>query len=34
VKSVVVDPCGNVPDAGDFISVMTANVEALEKAFP
>ena len=34
VKSVVVDPCGNVPDAGDFIRVMTANVEALEKAFP
>jgi zinc transport system substrate-binding protein len=34
VKSVVVDPCGNVPDAGDFLSVMTANIEALEKAFP
>ena len=34
VKSLVFDPCGNVPDSGDFLSVMTANVEALEKAFP
>lgn len=34
VKSLVVDPCGNVPDAGDFLTVMKANVEALEKAFP
>lgn len=34
VKSVVFDPCGNVPDAGDFLNVMKANVEALEKAFP
>jgi zinc transport system substrate-binding protein len=34
VKSVVFDPCGNVPDGGDFLSVMKANVEALEKAFP
>ena len=34
VKSLVVDPCGNVPDAGDLLSVMKANVEALEKAFP
>lgn len=34
VKSVVFDPCGNVPDAGDFLTVMKANVEALEKAFP
>ena len=34
VKSVVFDPCGNVPDAGDLLSVMKANVEALEKAFP
>lgn len=33
LKSVVFDPCGNVPDSGDFISVMKANVEALEKAF-
>ena len=34
VKSLVLDPCGNVPESGDFLSVMTANVEALEKAFP
>ena len=34
VKSLVFDPCGNVPDSGDFLSVMTANVDALEKAFP
>jgi zinc transport system substrate-binding protein len=34
VKSLVFDPCGNVPDGGDFLSVMKANVEMLEKAFP
>jgi zinc transport system substrate-binding protein len=34
LKNVVFDPCGNVPDSGDFLSVMKANVEALEKAFP
>lgn len=34
LKSVTFDPCGNVPDSGDFITVMKANVEALEKAFP
>ncbi len=34
VKSVVFDPCGNAPDGGDFLSVMKANMEALEKAFP
>lgn len=34
IKSVVFDPCGNVPDSGDFMTVMTANVVALEKAFP
>lgn len=34
VKSVTFDPCGNVPESGDFIAVMKANVEALEKAFP
>jgi zinc transport system substrate-binding protein len=33
LKSVVFDPCGNVPESGDFMSVMKANVEALEKAF-
>ena len=34
VKSLVFDPCGNVPDSGDFLSVMKANIDALEKAFP
>jgi zinc transport system substrate-binding protein len=34
VKSVTFDPCGNVPDGGDFMAVLKANVEAFEKAFP
>jgi zinc transport system substrate-binding protein len=34
MQSVVFAPCGNQPDEGDFFSVMAANVEALEKAFP
>ncbi|HYF34514.1 MAG TPA: metal ABC transporter substrate-binding protein [Prosthecobacter sp.] len=34
IKSVVFDPCGNVPESGDFLTVMKANVEGLEKAFP
>ena len=34
IASIVFDPCGNTPDAGDFISMMRANVEAMEKAFP
>ncbi|MDZ4404160.1 metal ABC transporter substrate-binding protein [Prosthecobacter sp.] len=34
LQSVVFDPCGNVPDSGDFMTVMKANVEVLEKAFP
>ncbi|MDP1588377.1 MAG: metal ABC transporter substrate-binding protein [Prosthecobacter sp.] len=33
LKSVVFDPCGNVPDSGDFMTVMQANLKALEKAF-
>ncbi len=33
VKSLVFDPCGNVPDQGDFMSVMKTNIEGLEKAF-
>jgi len=33
VKSLVVDPCGNVPDQGDFLSVMRQNVENLQSAF-
>lgn len=33
VGSVVFSPCGNVPPQGDFLSVMTENVKALERAF-
>ncbi len=33
LQSIVFDPCGNVPASGDFMSVMKANVEAMEKAF-
>jgi zinc transport system substrate-binding protein len=33
LNSVVFDPCGNVPDSGDFMTQMKANVDALEKAF-
>lgn len=34
IQSIVFDPCGNVPEKGDFMSVMKANVEGMEKAFP
>jgi zinc transport system substrate-binding protein len=34
VGSLVFDPCGNVPDQGDFLSVMRQNVENLKSAFP
>lgn len=34
IKSIVFDPCGNVPDSGDFMTVMQANVKAMETAFP
>ena len=34
VDSLVFDPCGNVPDQGDFMTVMRGNVENLRKAFP
>ncbi|MEM6909942.1 MAG: metal ABC transporter substrate-binding protein [Verrucomicrobiota bacterium] len=30
IESLVFDPCGNRPAAGDFLSVMTENVERLE----
>ena len=33
IKSLVFDPCGNVPDQGDFLSVMKQNVKNLEAAF-
>ena len=34
VSSLVFDPVGNVPDQGDFLSVMKGNVENLRVAFP
>lgn len=34
LQSVVFDPCGNTPGKGDFLSMMNANVMAMEKAFP
>ncbi len=33
LQSVVFDPCANVPASGDFMTVMKANVEAMENAF-
>ena len=33
VKSIVFDPCGNVPDAGDFLSVMRENTDSLKQVF-
>ncbi len=33
VASLVFDPCGNVPDQGNFLSVMRENVRNLQKAF-
>jgi zinc transport system substrate-binding protein len=33
VNSIVFDPCGNVPEKGDFLSVMKQNVEYLGLAF-
>jgi len=34
VDSLVFDPCGNVPDQGDFMTVMRRNVEDFRRAFP
>jgi zinc transport system substrate-binding protein len=33
VKSVVFDPCGTEPEAGDFLTVMSDNMEALQKIY-
>ncbi len=33
VKSLVFDPCGNVPGKGDFLTVMRSNVENLKSPF-
>ncbi len=32
VRSIVLDPCGNKPDQGDFLKVMRENVVQLEQA--
>jgi zinc transport system substrate-binding protein len=33
INSLVFDPCGNIPDQGDFMSVMRQNGESLKPAF-
>ena len=33
VKSIIFNPCGNVPEKGDFLSVMQKNVKNLRTAF-
>jgi hypothetical protein len=33
VDSLVFDPCGNVPEQGDFLTVMRSDVDNLRKAF-
>jgi zinc transport system substrate-binding protein len=33
VDSLVFNPCGNIPDQGNFLSVMRQNVENLKPAF-
>lgn len=33
VNSVVFDPCGNTPDEGDFLTVMSANIERIKSVY-
>jgi zinc transport system substrate-binding protein len=33
VRSTVFDPCGNLPESGDFLSVMKANIDSLKRVF-
>jgi zinc transport system substrate-binding protein len=33
VQSAVFDPCAGAPEEGDFVSVMTRNVETLKTVF-
>jgi zinc transport system substrate-binding protein len=33
IESVVFDPCGNRPERGDWLTVMEANAEGLERVF-
>jgi len=34
INSLVYDPCGNMPQEGDFLNVMHQNIENLQQAFP
>jgi len=33
IKSAVFDPVGNVPEHGDFLSIMRQNIENLKAVF-
>ncbi|MFC1825201.1 metal ABC transporter substrate-binding protein [Thermodesulfobacteriota bacterium] len=33
ISSLVFDPCGNVPESGDFLTIMRRNAENLKQAF-
>ncbi len=33
MDSLIFDPCGNIPEKGDFLSVMWQNIESLKQAF-
>jgi zinc transport system substrate-binding protein len=33
VRSIVFDPCGNVPEQGDFLGVMRMNIKNLKKVY-
>jgi len=33
IRSIVFNPCGNSPENGDYLSVMTHNVENLKTVF-
>ena len=33
IGSIMFDPCGNLPDSGDFMRVMRENVSSLEQVF-
>jgi len=33
VASIIFDPCLNVPDQGDYMTVMRRNVDNLRKAY-
>ena len=33
INGVIFDPTGNVPESGDFLSIMDQNVESLKQVF-